>query len=111
MPRTLTPAKQRAQYRLNGEAERLQFDEQVSAPCRDNPGPWMDWDSPDEERVFEAQMACNGCAFLEVCRERARLERPEYGVFAGEVWEDGRIVRRARKRQQEAYEEAVGGLA
>lgn len=111
MPRTLTAEKQRTQYQLNGEAERLQFDDQQTAPCRDNPDPWMGWDDPDEQRVFEAQVSCAACPFLVVCRDRARLERPEYGVFAGEVWLGGKIVRRARRRQQRAYVEAVGHLS
>jgi hypothetical protein len=111
LPRTLTVAKQREQYRLNGEAERLQFEEQAVAPCRDNPGPWMDWEDRDEPQVFEAQVTCNDCEFIEVCRGRARLERPEHGVFAGEVWEGGKIVRRARRVQQRAYTEAVAALS
>jgi hypothetical protein len=110
MPRTLTAAKQRQQYHLNGEAERLQFEEGHRAPCRDNPGPWMDWEDREEQRVYEAQVTCNDCEFLEVCRARARLERPEHGVFAGEVWEGGKIVRRARRSQQRAYSEAVAAL-
>lgn len=110
MPRTLTPANQRAQYRLNGEAERLQFEQQAKAPCRDNPGPWMEWDDPQEPQVYEAQMACIDCPFMAVCRDRARLERPEHGVHAGEVWSGGKIVRRARRRQMRAYSDAVASL-
>lgn len=111
MPRTLTPAKQRAQYHLNGEAERLQFDQQAVAPCRNDPGPWMDWDDPAEPATYEAQVTCISCPFVVACKARARLERPEHGVWAGEVWEGGKIVRRARRRQMAAYTEATEDLA
>jgi hypothetical protein len=106
--RTLTPAKQRQQYHLNGEAERLQFDEQVSAPCRDDPAAFADYDDPEEQQVFEAQVTCGGCAFIDVCRARARLERPAWGVHGGEVWGDaddsghGKVIRRQRRRQLDA---------
>lgn len=110
MPRTLTPAKQRAQYALNGEAERLQFDEQATAPCRTDPAAFVDWEDPDEPAVFQAQVSCIGCEFIVNCRARARLERPDHGVWAAEVWEGGRIVRRSRRAEREAYDEAVGHL-
>lgn len=108
MPRTLTPAKQRQQYLLNGEAERLQFDEQAVAPCKNDPAAFVDYDDPRDPIVFEAQVTCGGCPFVDICRERARLERPAWGVHGGEVWGrpdetgHGRIIRRQRRRQLEA---------
>lgn len=105
MPRTLTPAKQRQQYHLNGEAERLQFEEQVSAPCRNDPAAFADYDDPRAPEVYEAQVTCGGCPFMDVCRARARLERPAWGVHGGEVWGapdstgHGRIIRRQRRSQ------------
>lgn len=112
LPRTLTPAKQRAQYRLNGEAERLQFEQQEMAPCRADPAAFVDYDDPRAPEVYEAQVECATCPFVDVCRQRARLERPAWGVWAGEVWgkpgEDGhgRIIRRQRRRQMTARREA-----
>lgn len=105
MARVLTRAKQRQQYRLNGEADAMQTDGAM-APCRVDPAPFIDYDDADDPVTYEAQVTCAGCPFLENCDERAKLERPAWGVWAGNVWgpsdtEDGRgrIVRRQRRRQ------------
>lgn len=94
MPRVLTPAKQRAQYALNAEAERLQFEEQHIAACRVDPAPFMDWEDPQDALVIQAQLACEDCPFRANCKARARLEKPDHGVWAGDVYLEGRVVRR-----------------
>lgn len=113
MPKVLTAAKQRAQYQLNGRADDLQTDGAV-APCRANPGAFVDYDDIDAPEVYEAQVTCVGCEFFDICRERARLDKPAWGVHAGEVWDAGdspdgrgRIVRRMLPKQVAATLRAV----
>lgn len=117
MPRTLTTEKQRQQYHLNGEAEALAFDEQRRPICEDAPDAFTGYADPNDPVTYLAQVACASCPFLENCRARAMLERPAWGVWAGNVWDGmqaadgrGRIVRRQRRRQLAAYAEAVRPL-
>lgn len=43
-----------------------------------------------------AQKICmSECPLVRICRERARLETPFWGVWGGEIWSDGRRVARA----------------
>lgn len=117
MPKPLTEAQQFEQWALNAEAEELQTELGRRAACYRNPAPFMDYEDRADPVVFEAQMACTGCDFLFNCRERARLEKPVWGVWGGEVWDGthssdgrGRIVRRARKRQIRGYAAATADL-
>lgn len=105
MPKVLTRAKQRQQYHLNGRADDMQT-EGALAPCRTNPEAFIDYEDAEAPEVYEAQVTCVDCPFFDICRERARLDRPVWGVHAGEVWDGtkspdgrGRIVRRMRRRQ------------
>lgn len=59
--------------------------------CEGDPGPWMDYDEnlPTAE---EAYSLCDGCPLLAECGIYVELERPAWGVWAGDVWVDGEIV-------------------
>lgn len=60
--------------------------------CEDNPGPYMDYDEDDLPTAEEAYDLCSGCPLLAECGLYAELERPAWGVHAGDVFVYGEIV-------------------
>ena len=67
------------------------FDE-TSSFCYESPRDYMDYDSdfpPSKSRAFEL---CNGCPMLVECGRFASASKPVIGVWAGEVWKDGKVM-------------------
>jgi hypothetical protein len=60
--------------------------------CEDNPKPFMDYDDDDLPTSEEAATLCYGCPLLAECGLYVELERPVWGVWAGDVWSLGEVV-------------------
>lgn len=67
---------------------------ETSSFCYESPRDYMDYDSdfpPSKSRAFEL---CNGCPMLVECGRFANASKPVIGVWAGEVWRDGKVMYR-----------------
>lgn len=102
MPRTISREKQARLNQLEGTID-SKVTEGDRGLCEDLAFAFFDYATMAEPQVFEAQVLCASCPLLEACRERARITKPVWGVYGGEVWRDGKIVRRQNKRQLAAY--------
>lgn len=109
MPKGVSAATQRRIYHLNGMVDDLVNDGQRGL-CEDRADAFTDYEDPKDPVTYEAQVTCSACPLLLLCRERARIEKPAWGVHGGEVWSaenspdgKGRIVRRQRVKQLSAY--------
>jgi hypothetical protein len=51
---------------------------------------WQDFDADDMPSEEAAAALCAPCPLLAICRDSARLERPEGGVMGGILWRDGK---------------------
>lgn len=62
--------------------------------CKDNPGPYMDFDEPPTPE--EAEALCAGCPIIELCFERAIANHEKFGVWGGFVFVNGKpqVVRK-----------------
>jgi WhiB family redox-sensing transcriptional regulator len=41
----------------------------------------------------EAALMCEGCPALMLCREYAQVIKPAFGVWGGQLWQDGKVVK------------------
>lgn len=80
----LTRRAQRALIPLEAK-----YDEERST-CYANPGPWIDYDEDNPPTRREAYDMCNDCPMLVECGRFAAALKPYIGVWAGEVWQDGK---------------------
>lgn len=60
----------------------------LDAKCRDNPGPYMDWDDPPSPE--EARRLCSGCPLMKACENRAIAGRETHGIWGGRVIHEGK---------------------
>jgi hypothetical protein len=109
LPKGVSAATQRRIYHLNGMIDDLLV-AGVRGLCDAQPEAFIDYDDPRDPLTYQAQATCAACPLLLLCRERARIEKPVWGVHGGEVWSDegspddkGRILRRQRVKQLSAY--------
>jgi hypothetical protein len=102
VPRTISREKQARLNQLNGTID-SSVTEGDRGLCEGLEHAFIDYQTMAEPEVFEAQVMCASCPILAACRERARITRPAWGVYGGEVWREGRIVRRQNVRQLRAY--------
>jgi hypothetical protein len=65
--------------------------ERARAKCYSNPGPYIDYEYGDEPSQAEAYKLCEDCPLMVECGRFAAAYRPPIGVWAGEVWIDGKI--------------------
>lgn len=63
------------------------------AKCYRNPGPYIDYEDEATPLASEAFKLCHGCPMLVECGRFAAAFKPVVGVWAGEVWVEGRVVR------------------
>lgn len=61
------------------------------AKCYSNPGPYIDYEEGQEPRSIDAYRLCEGCPLMVECGRFAAAYRPPIGVWAGEVWVDGKV--------------------
>lgn len=62
--------------------------------CHENPGPYIDYDEGRPPTRDEAYMLCEGCPMLVECARFASAYKPIIGVWGGEVWENGKVVKK-----------------
>lgn len=60
--------------------------------CKDNPGPYTDYDEDNPPSPIEAYHLCQGCPILLDCARFASAYAPPIGVWGGEVYLDGKPV-------------------
>lgn len=63
------------------------------AKCYKNPGPYIDYEDEATPLASEAFKLCQGCPMLVECGRFAAAYRPVIGVWAGEVWIEGKVIR------------------
>jgi WhiB family transcriptional regulator, redox-sensing transcriptional regulator len=74
----------------------IDADTRASLPCRENE---VDlWFSGRPAEVELAKTLCGDCPVQELCLAGARSRREPWGVWGGELFEDGAIVARKRPR-------------
>lgn len=66
---------------------------EVGSNCKDNPGPYMDYEEDDTPTPLQAFALCQGCPALLECARFATAYKPVVGVWGGEVYIDGKPVR------------------
>lgn len=67
--------------------------DRARAKCYSNPAPYIDYDEGREPRDIEAYKLCEGCPLMVECGRFAAAYKPPIGVWAGEVWVDGKVRR------------------
>lgn len=72
----------------------------VRPKCHGNPGPYQDFEEGDEPTRWEAEDLCFRCPFMAACEELAVVEKG-YGVWAGKLYERGRVVRFANPKTRQ----------
>lgn len=59
--------------------------------CYKNPGPYIDYEDGDEPHSSTAYALCYGCPMLVECGRFANAYKPVVGVWAGQVWINGKV--------------------
>jgi hypothetical protein len=65
--------------------------DRARAKCYSNPAPYIDYDEGEDPRPIDAYRLCEGCPLMVECGRFAAAYRPPIGVWAGEVWVDGKV--------------------
>jgi hypothetical protein len=60
--------------------------------CYKNPTRYIDYDEDNPPSKKDAFKLCNGCPMLVECGRFASAYKPPVGVWAGEVWQDGKVM-------------------
>lgn len=63
------------------------------AKCYANPGPYIDYEDGQEPRPIDAYRLCEGCPLLVECGRFAAAYHPPVGVWGGEVYVGGKVVK------------------
>lgn len=67
--------------------------DRTKSKCYKNPGPYIDYDEDDVPFASTAYKLCEGCPMLVECARFAAAYKPVIGVWGGEVYIDGKVVR------------------
>ena len=67
--------------------------DRTKSKCYQNPGPYIDYDEGDVPFASQAYKLCEGCPMLVECARFAAAYKPVIGVWGGEVYIDGKVVR------------------
>lgn len=67
--------------------------DRTTSKCYENPGPYIDYDEDAVPLASQAYKLCEGCPMLVECARFASAYKPVIGVWGGEVWIDGKVVR------------------
>lgn len=71
------------------EAKRGEWEDEIK--CMDKPERYVDYIIPPTED--EAEALCAGCPMRALCAEFAAATKPGTGVWGGERWKYGRVLR------------------
>jgi hypothetical protein len=63
----------------------------VDAKCRDNPGPYMDWEKPPTPA--EARALCAGCPLLQACGNYRIAAQEWHGIWGGVIVNEGVVIK------------------
>jgi hypothetical protein len=66
---------------------------ETRSKCFDKPEKYIDYDEENPPTNDEAYELCNGCPMLVSCGRFANALRPPIGVWAGQRWESGKVVK------------------
>mgnify|MGYP000103150519 CR=1 FL=1 len=61
--------------------------------CQDRSAEFIDYHEDETPTPARAYALCNGCPILVECGRFANTLRPAVGVWAGEVWEGGKVIK------------------
>jgi|TARA_R110002153_G_scaffold58283_2_gene159887 hypothetical protein len=61
--------------------------------CQDNPEEYIDYGEDDEPTPDKAYWMCKDCPMLIECARFANAYRPPIGVWGGEVWKEGKVIK------------------
>jgi hypothetical protein len=61
--------------------------------CYKSPEEYIDYDEETPPSKSHAYALCNGCPILVECGRFANAYKPIIGVWGGEVWKDGKVMR------------------
>lgn len=64
----------------------------VDAKCKNNPGPYMDWDEDSIPTAEEAKRLCFGCPLAKACENGGVAGRESHGIWGGHVFVEGVMV-------------------
>jgi hypothetical protein len=67
--------------------------DQTKSNCYDDPERYIDYDENNPPLASRAYLMCKGCPMLVECARFAAAYKPPIGVWGGEVYIDGKVVR------------------
>jgi len=67
--------------------------DQETPNCADRSAEFVDYKEEDEPTPDGAYALCIGCPMLVECGRFANAIRPAVGVWGGQVWRDGKVVK------------------
>jgi hypothetical protein len=67
--------------------------DQTKSNCYDDPERYIDYDENNPPLASRAYAMCKGCPMLVECARFAAAYKPPIGVWGGEVYIDGKVVR------------------
>lgn len=67
--------------------------DQAKGNCYQNPTQYIDYRDDNIPLASEAYKMCKGCPMLVECARFAAAYKPVIGVWGGEVWIDGKVMR------------------
>lgn len=65
--------------------------------CEGRSAEFIDYDEADEPLSEVAYRMCDGCPMLVECARFANAYRPPVGVWGGQVWRNGKVVKNDRE--------------
>lgn len=67
--------------------------DRTKSKCYENPRPYIDYPEDNPPYASQAYKLCEGCPMLVECARFAAAYKPVVGVWGGEVYIDGKVVR------------------
>lgn len=66
--------------------------EDARGNCDDRPEAWIDYDEDNPPQRSVARAMCADCPLFQQCGEYAAKIKPAIGVWAGKIYQDGKVV-------------------
>lgn len=61
--------------------------------CQNRANEFVDYEEEDEPSAGDAYLMCEGCPMLVECARFANTYKPPVGVWGGQVWRNGKVVK------------------